>query len=211
MKKIIIKLLLFFSLFTLLIFIGFYLKNDNEITLKKALEISNNEAIKWADDAQLVFITSTDARDNPSESSGNNGKRNSWNIVFSSHKKNKQYNIIISSKKIIYNKEIDMPVYNYIDSNKISLDSTDLIKIAKNNGLSANSTDNNWAIGYHFALQYLNDNNENTFLAYSVYGTFNGNFSYIIIDFSTGKLISIMEQTGYDKDGKSVWKEINNY
>lgn len=186
------------------------MKNDNEITLKKALEISKGEASKWSDDAQLVFITSTDANDEPTENSGNNGKRKSWNIVFSSNNKKKQYNIIISNKEIIYNEEIDMPVYDYIDLQKITLDSSDLVEIAKKNNISANNSDSNWAIGYHFALQYMNDSNGNAFLAYTVYGTFNGNFSYVLIDFDTGKLISIMEQTGYDENGRSIWKEINN-
>lgn len=141
---------------------------------------------------------------------GVNGKRKSWNLIYTSENKDEQYNIFVINGKAQYKKEIQTPVYTPIDFNEeLSFDSDSASLIAKEEGLNPAEKSIGFAVGYHFALQFMtrNDRNEPV-LEMLVYGTSNdGKFSYVVIDPKTKKVTSFMEQQGYDENGRAIWAE----
>lgn len=183
-------------------------RNKQTTTLKQAINIAFKEARNWADDPELIQIISTDAEDNTPDIRGEDGKRNSWNVFFTSKKKGMQYNVFVINGKAKYNNEIQMPVYETIDiDNNILLDSSDAEQIAKDIGLKPIPQNEGWAIGYQYALQFVSASSAPPFLAMLIYGKLNGYFSYVVIDPETGNIITIMQQVGYDEDGRAIWKE----
>lgn len=190
------------------LFFGF--REQKVVTLKTAVRIADKEAIEWSTDAKLAQVTSTDAQDDHNNSNGVNGKRKSWNLIYTSENKNEQYNIFVINGKVQYKKEILAPVYRPIDINEeLSFDSNSASLIAKEEGLDPTEESIGFAVGYHFALQFMtrNDRNEPV-LGMLVYGTSNdGKFSYVVINPRTKKVISVMEQQGYDESGRAIWTE----
>jgi hypothetical protein len=180
------------------------------ITLKDAVTISNEKAMQWSEDAELVYVTSTDAGDNPSSFSGKDGTRNSWNLIYTGKDKDKQFNIYVINGWVEAENEIVTPVYESIDINEeVTFDSDSAALLAEEENIYPTNESEGWAVGYHFVLQFMKQDNEDIpILAMLVYGTSDkGKFSYIVIDAKTETVISIMEQEGYDKDGKAIWKE----
>lgn len=86
-----------------------------KLSLKEAYYLSKDKAINWASDQKLIFIKSNGALNLE-------GLSSSWQLVYGSKQKNKGYEIIIETDKIISEKEIessargfDLPV-NWYDS-----------------------------------------------------------------------------------------------
>jgi hypothetical protein len=86
-----------------------------KLTLKEAYNLSIAEAVKWSNDAKLVFIKSNGAL-------GLDGKASSWQLVYGSAIKKAGFEIIMAENQIVSAKEIisessgfDLPV-NWYDS-----------------------------------------------------------------------------------------------
>lgn len=82
-----------------------YISNA-KLTLKEAYNSANTEAIKWSNDAKLVFIKSNGAL-------GLDGRSSSWQLVYASDSKNRNYEIIIFEDKIASSKDIDSKVSGF--------------------------------------------------------------------------------------------------
>lgn len=183
--------------------------DEQAVSLREAVDIAYSEAKTWAQDAELVQITSTDAKDELRTQNGDDGRRRSWNVLFTSEAQGKQYNIFVINRAAEYKQEVSMPTYAAIRVEDLKLDSPDALKIAKRYDILPGSEENSWAVGYHFALQYLVDNlSGDIFLAMMVYGiSRDGNFCYLAIDPNSNEVLSLMEQTGFTSDGRSIWTE----
>ena len=179
------------------------------VTLIEAIRIAEEEAGEWSSDATVTQIISTDAGDMLSESNGKSGKRNCWNIMFSSDSMDSEYNIFVIDGKAEYAIETLMPAYDAIDLGNVTLDSPDALKIAKTVGVEPVPEERGWAVGYHYSLQFLTQIETNqVFLAMLVYGeTEQGNFCYVAIDPQSHQIVSFMERTGFTEDGRSIWEE----
>jgi hypothetical protein len=86
-----------------------------KLTLKEAYNLSIAEAVKWSNDAKLVFIKSNGAL-------GLDGKASSWQLVYGSAIKKAGFEIIMAENQIVSAKEIisessgfDLPA-NWYDS-----------------------------------------------------------------------------------------------
>lgn len=77
-----------------------------KFTLKESYSLAVLEAVKWSDDQKLVFIKSIGAI-------GLDGRSSSWQLVFASEKKNKNYEIIILEDKIVSLKELNSAISGY--------------------------------------------------------------------------------------------------
>ena len=184
--------------------------DKDAVTLKEAIYIAEADAHLWQADATVAQIVSTDAGDILNDENGKNGKRRCWNILFVSDSEEKQYSVFVIRGRTAYNQEVQMPTYAAIElDEEVSIDSTDAVKIAKRYGVKPVPKSDEWAVGYHYALQYLTDiEARKTFLAMMVYGvTGNGNFCYVAIDPKSRNVISFMEKTGYSSEGRSIWEE----
>ena len=192
----------------LIIVIFIYKRQPDGITMAEAIQVSYDYAKKWEEDCKLIQIISTDASDTSDYHRGEKGKRYSWNIFYTSESSEKQYNILVVDGNVKYKSEVQIPVYQGIDPvNNSIIDSDQALAIAKKTGLKPVPPKNGWAVGYHYSLQYVTNDSSDTYLALLVYGELNGNFSYAIIEPYTSRLITVMQQTGYDKNGRSVWIE----
>lgn len=170
--------------------------------------IAAAEADQWSEDAELIQITSTDAKDSSFWVRGEKGKRKCWNLIFTSSEKGIQYNIYVINGKAGYMNEITMPNYQAINmESDVLIDSDEAEKIAKRNSVEPNPKSDGWATGYHYSLQYMVNNTGSPFLAMLVYGSLDDKFAYIVIDPRTKEVINIMEQQGYDKNGRAIWSE----
>lgn len=77
-----------------------------KLTLKEAYASVNAEATNWSSDAKLVFIKSNGAL-------GLDGRSSSWQLIYASAKKDKNYELIIFEDKIVASKEIDSKVSGF--------------------------------------------------------------------------------------------------
>jgi hypothetical protein len=77
-----------------------------KLTLKEAYGLATVDAYKWAGDEKLVFIKSNGAL-------GLDGRSSSWQLVYGSNEKNRNYEIIISEDKIVSAKELNSAVSGF--------------------------------------------------------------------------------------------------
>jgi hypothetical protein len=122
------------------------------ITLLEAFQIGNEEAKLWDPKANLKFITSVgDTGATPPSTLGDDGKREVWNILFTNHLHNKSMLINIIQGKIVIKRIVTDNVQDVeiIQQKDLVLDSPDMVKIAKQNGVEPGE---GWAKGFHFTV-----------------------------------------------------------
>lgn len=183
----------------------------NAMTMKQALSVADTEAKKWAEDAEVFLINSTDYLDTVNTQHGNEGERNCWSFAFKSEEKEKQFHIYVVEGKVYSTDEAYMKYYDIIDVDRLALDSSDAYEMAKDKGISGGV---DWAYGYHYLLQYyiVDQNIEEPVLLFVVRGiNDSGNEVTLDIDPYTGNLIQYTEKTGYDENGRAVWEVKERY
>ena len=183
---------------------------SEETTLKEAISIAYQDAIKWSKNAQLIRAGSTDAMDDPTLKSGDSGKRKTWNISFTDTKSTHEYIVFVAGGKVALHKQSEQGQKTTILNKDFSLNSIDALKIAVDQKkLKPGNPDKDWAIGYHFTLEHVSYYSEpdKKHLVISVHGISpKGNFARVDVDAKTGKILYAGEKT-YDKDGNGVWTD----
>lgn len=163
MKKIIlIVLLLLFSIGTAEKTSAYSIKSvqntleNQELSLKQAIELAYPSALKWNKNAQLLQAINID-KDNPGKLIGSNGKRKYWNIDFVVPDTNKIFLVTIYDGKIVQAQDVTRegtspyPKEEFIRLEDINYDSPQLLKKALESGNIYPSKD--WAKGYNFMLK----------------------------------------------------------
>ncbi len=176
--------------------------------MKEAISIAYSKAKELSPDAKLHKIISTDAMVKPSEESGSDGTRTVWNVFFTDTKSNSEYNIFVIRGKAEVKEDRNEGAKKGINDSDIKIDSTDAIKIAKKQKeLKPGIPNKDWAIGYHFKLDYVPfyEISDNEFLVIEIFGISpKGNFAHVDIDATSGKIIYSGEKT-YDENGEAIW------
>lgn len=193
------------------------------LTSKEALSLAYKEVKKISEEESLLInLQSTDDTDKAqSISDGADGRRNAWNINFGNEKGSMLVYCSIRDGvcNIDYVRKDDKNLFQKC-KHKISdlkIDSSEAIQRAiKTFNIQPGDPEieDDWIKGYHFTIYETvvderplifrvtgispnspNDNNES--LRMNVF--FNA---------TTGEMLSATEQIGYDKDGRSMWREI---
>lgn len=211
--------LIFICIFFISVFIVASTKTDiklisktssqkEETTVKEAISIAYAKVKELSPDAKLIKIISTDAMVKSSEESGSDGTRTVWNVVFTDTKSNAEYNIFVVRGKAEVKEDRNKAPKKGINDSDIKIDSTDAIKIAKEQKeLKPGIPNKDWAIGYHFNLEYVSfyEIPDKEFLVIEVFGISpKGNFARVDIDATNGNLLYSGEKT-YDENGKAMW------
>ena len=179
-------------------------------TLKEAWEIALSDAQQWSDDAEAILITSTDNHDIESPDNGMDGKRRCWSFMFHSEIKDNQYSVYVINGKAAHGQEAATSHFSTFTMDDVSLDSDDLYSLAQE--YLKGGVD--WAWGYHYILQYryMDENGEEPQLTFSIRGlNDDGQERYAIYDPYSGELLVILDKTGYDSNGRSVWEITENH
>ena len=189
---------------------------DGTLTLKEAIDLAYPEALKWSKNAKLVSIWSADPNNEYMESGevwGQNGKRDRWNMYFSTTdpfpKGNDYQEFLVSiiGGKIEEADPVENDLTNKLFSkDDLRLDSSDALKIAiDKKGIKP---EEDWAMGYHFRLEYgsfYDYHPDEEILILQVYGQSpNGNWAYVAFDEKSGKIIESEEKI-VDADGNATW------
>ncbi|MGG3280469.1 hypothetical protein [Paenibacillus solani] len=204
-------------------------KTDDKkyLTAMEAWRLGYEEAKKHTEeDPLLIDLTSTDSVVLPQErNDGMDGKRNAWNALFGS--KNGNISILISIRNgkatvdnVKKNKTHLLMKGHYAISD-VKIDSPEVIKKAiEVLGMQPGNPqiEDDWIKGYHFNIAgFITDpksskprlllrvtgispnspNLENDSLRMNVF-----------FDVTTGEILSASEMTGYDKDGRTNWRDI---
>lgn len=180
---------------------------QNPRTMEEAWETANRTAIEWAEDAEVVKINSTDYLDTMDAEHGVDGTRNCWSFFFHSEAKKKQYHMYIVDDEVYSAEEVTLAIYQGIDMDAITVDSTQAYQMAVEMGITGGI---DWAFGYHYLLQYYNIGWDEPVLLLVVRGlSENGNEIMLDIDPYTGEVLQYREKTGYDQNGNSIWTTFN--
>lgn len=213
--------LIFICIFFISVSIVAYIKLDmklisktssqmEETTVKEAISIAYAKVKELSSNAKLIKIISTDAMVKPSEESGSDGTRAVWNVAFTDTKTNAEYNIFVIRGKAEVMEDKNKAPKKGINDSDIKIDSTDALKTAKEQkGLKPGIPNKDWAIGYHFNLEYASyyEIPDKEFLVIEVFGISpKGNFAHVDIDATSGKIIYSGEKT-YDENGKGNWTQ----
>ena len=193
-----------------------------EITAKEAAIIGLDNAKDFISEPLFVRINSTDYADDPSHYSGQDGRRRVWYASIGNIDGSKWITYTIVDKNIVDIHGDDASNYDefiYFQKGKynigdIMIDSDDAVRIAiEEKGLKPGDPEKpaDWLVGYHFNIGDVivsgNASDTKFKLAIIVSGISpNGNLATVTIDQKTGEILGAGEQTGYDKDGHSVWE-----
>ncbi|MGG4342298.1 hypothetical protein [Paenibacillus lautus] len=197
------------------------------LTAMEAWRLGYEEAKKHTEEEPLLIdLTSTDSVVVPQErNDGMDGKRNAWNVLFGS--RNGSISILISIRNgkatadnVKKNKTNLLMKGQYAISD-VKIDSPEVVKKAiEVLGMQPGNPqiEDDWIKGYHFNIAgFITDpkssksrlllrvtgispnspNDENDSLRMNVF-----------FDVTTGKILSASEMTGYDKDGRTNWRDI---
>lgn len=165
------------------------------------------DAKQWSEDAEAVFISSTDNHDEENANNGEDGKRRCWTFMFHSAEKDKQYAVYVIDGETSHGNEVSTPHYDTFTMDDFSLDSVDLIQLVQ--GQLTGGVD--WAWGYHYIVQYryMEANSAEPQLTLSVRGlNSEGMERCMIYDPYSGELLAINDKTGYDENGRSIWENV---
>ncbi|MDP1510344.1 hypothetical protein L8C07_07365 [Paenibacillus sp. CMAA1739] len=194
------------------------------LTMMEALRLGYEEAKKHTEEEPLLIsLTSTDDTPVPQgKNDGADGKRNAWNLQFGSKKGN--INITMSIKDGKVNAEVRKDDNNLLQKglyavSDIKIDSPEAIKKAiEVLGMRPGDPEieDDWIKGYHFSIMgFLTDpKSSKPRLLLRVKGISpnspnSENYSLrmnAFFDVKTGEMVNASEMTGYDKDGRSNWK-----
>lgn len=176
-------------------------------SMREAWEIAQEDALKWAADAETIKIMSTDNHDDASVSNGMNGKRRCWTLLFHSNQKETEYATYVIDGIAAYGCEVATPFYDVFSMDDFELDSTNLIHYLQGQ-LSGGS---DWAWGFHFIVEfrYMNAESTKPQLTMTVRGqNSDGLERCMIYDPYSGELISIIDKVGFDENGNAMWEEV---
>lgn len=129
---------------------------NQELSLKQAIELAHLSALKWDKNAQLLQAVNIDL-DKAEKSIGENGKRKYWNIDFGVPETNKIFLVTIHEGKISQANDVTgkgdspYPKEAFIKMEDINYDSSQLLKKALKSGDIHPGKD--WAKGYNFMLR----------------------------------------------------------
>lgn len=192
------------------------------ITEVEAMTIAYDEAKKTIPEPLIQRINSADTGGDPTVKSGTDGKRNFWYVTIGDQKGQYIATYTLEGRKIADIQARKMPDEQLSGTvhfgkgtfsiSDIKIDSDQAVKIAMDEkGLKPGNPDNpdDWLIGYHFMtgeVAYGDGPNDQKVVT-TVYGIAPGGArANVNIDPATGKILSAVELTGYDQDGKSEWK-----
>lgn len=198
------------------------------LTAMEALRLGYEAAKKLTEEEPLlIYLTSTDNSSDPQErNDGADGKRNAWNLTFGSAKRNIAISMNINNGNVNIgqvakddNNSLQKGRYAISD---IQIDSSEAVQRAiEVLGMRPGNPEikDDWIKGYHFVISGFqtdpknptetrlllrvtgispnSPNSENQSLRMNVY-----------FDGKTGEMLNASEQTGYDKDGRSMWRDI---
>lgn len=142
----------------------FEVDEQQELSIKQAIEIAYSPALKWNKDVQLLQAINIDL-DKPGKSIGHNGKRKYWNISFGVPDTNKYFLVTIHEGKIDHTSDLTgedsspYPKKEFIQMKDIQYDSPELLKKALKMGSIYPGKD--WAKGYNFMLRKDTERNIN--------------------------------------------------
>ncbi|MFJ7979927.1 hypothetical protein ACIQ1D_06410 [Lysinibacillus xylanilyticus] len=128
---------------------------QQELTIKHAIELANPSALKWNKNAQLLQAINIDLN-KPRKSIGSNGKRKYWNISFGVPDTNMYFLVTIHEGKIDHTSDLGgdgsslYPKKEFIQMNDMKYDSPELLKKALKMG--SIYPGKYWAKGYNFML-----------------------------------------------------------
>jgi len=83
----------------------FEVDNQQQLSIKQAIELASPSALKWDENAQLLNAINIDLEDKSEQAIGSKGKRKNWNIAFGVPDTNKYFLVTIHKGKIDYTNE----------------------------------------------------------------------------------------------------------
>ena len=204
-----------------------YYKKHN-LTALEAFALAYEEAKKvTAEEPLLIYLGSSDDTNKTAfgVSNGSDGRRNSWSFSFGSAKGN------LALGGSIHDGECTIVQVAHDDNNSlqkgkyhisdIKLDSPEAIRQAIKT-LDLRQGDplakNDWFTGYHFTIAevYPDPYSPQTLLVFRVTGISPASLNHnrenlrmqAFFAAQTGELVHAQEQTGYDEEGHSAWREV---
>lgn len=129
---------------------------NQELSIKQAIELAYSSALKWNKKAQLLDAINIDLDKKSEKPIGGNGKRKNWNIAFGVPNTNKFFLVTIHNGKTDklndLTKKGDSPYLKkeFIQLKNINYDSPELLKKALEMG--SIYPGKNWAKGYNFII-----------------------------------------------------------
>lgn len=200
----------------------------NSITSMEALRRGYAEAKKQIEEEPLlIHITSTDSSIVPQEKTdGMNGKRDTWNMTFGTKSGSTHVSIEIKNGNTQIgqvskddNHLLQKGMYALSD---FQIDSPKAVqKVIEILGMRPGdpAIKDDWIKGYHFSIAgfLTNPDTFDTTLLLEVTGISpnspnSKNESLRMVayfDVKTGEMLSASEMTGYDKNGRTLWKPID--
>ncbi|MGF7036118.1 hypothetical protein J2T17_007169 [Paenibacillus mucilaginosus] len=196
-----------------------------KLTAMEALRLGYKEAKKHTEEPMLIGMTSTDdTAETQEKTDGADGKRNAWNLEFGSKKGDININMSIRDGKV--NAEVRKDDNNLLQKGQhaisdIKIDSPEAVKKAievlgmrpGNPGIK-----DDWIKGYHFSIKgFMTDRNSSqtryllrvTGISPNSPNSENDSLRMnVFFDVKTGEMFNASEMTGYDKDGRTNWKDI---
>ncbi|MEB2281245.1 hypothetical protein LAV73_14760 [Lysinibacillus xylanilyticus] len=145
----------------------FEVDEQQELSIKQAIEIAYPPALKWNKDVQLLQAINIDL-DKPGKSIRHNGKRKYWNISFGVPDTNKYFLVTIHEGKIDHTSDLTgegsspYSKKEFIQMKDIQYDSPELLKKALKMG--SIYPGKVWAKGYNFMLRKDTKRNINLLL-----------------------------------------------
>lgn len=204
------------------------LRNTVSLTAVEAINLAYEEVKKVTDEEPLLnYLTSTD--DTPTEqtiSAGADGKRNAWNMHFGSTSGNMSISVNIKDG-VCYKGDLVTDDSNSLSKgtysiSDIKIDSSDAVKKSIelfNMKPGDPKIEDDWIKGYHFVVaNYTIDptlNKSKLLLRVTGISPNSPNSNNeslrmnVFFDVYTGEVFSATEQTGYDEEGRSSWREID--
>lgn len=197
------------------------------LTAMEAWRLGYEEAKKHTEEEPLLIdLTSTDSAEEPQErTDGVDGKRNAWNVLFGSKNGNISISISIRNGEATVN-DVDENKDNLLMKGQyafsdVKIDSPEVVKKAievLDMQPGNPQIEDDWIKGYHFTIAgFITDpNSSKTHLFLRVIGispnspnSENDSLRMnVLFDVTTGEIWSASEMTGYDKEGRSSWREI---
>lgn len=197
------------------------------LTAMEAWRLGYEEAKKHTEEEPLLIdLTSTDSAEEPQErTDGVDGKRNAWNVLFGSKNGNISISISIRNGEATVN-DVDENKDNLLMKGQyafsdVKIDSPEVVKKAievLDMQPGNPQIEDDWIKGYHFTIAgFITDpNSSKTRLFLRVIGispnspnSENDSLRMnVLFDVTTGEIFSASEMTGYDKEGRSSWRDI---
>jgi hypothetical protein len=201
-------------------------EGENSFTAMEALRLGYEEAKNHTEEVPLlIHMTSTDSSLVPQEKNdGIDGKRDSWNLTFGTAKGSIHISIEIQNGVIKVGR-ISKDANNLLQKgmyalSDIQIDSPEAVQKAIAIGMRPGDPEviDDWIKGYHFSIAgfLTNPNTTDPTLLLQVTGISpnspnSRNESLrmnVFFEGRTGKVFNANEMSGYDKDGRTMWKTI---